>query len=311
MRRHPDGYTARTPPRPLERDAIFTAQVLPIELDEKLKDVQPHRGNPGSSTGGGWKDFWAAFVFLIQVGGIAALSIIFGLEGLTHTIKYYGSRNTFHINDWLPQLGAAAVTGAFFAVTWQTLIRLAPVLMIVVTIWTGAAVNIMIGIVLIATGQVIGLIGIAFFFAGICQALYAFVVRERVPFAAEMLKKVIAVCNSCPSTYGVSVTFLLVSLGWIAIWIFGFSGSGIRPEHALIMAGWVLSLIWTMQVFRNIVRVTVAGTVSLYYFQQHNMPRMTTAIALLRACTSSLGSICFGSLFVPLVEAPCHAVSML
>jgi hypothetical protein len=42
QKKHPDGYRATTPPRfppprPLERDAIFTAQVMPIELDEKLK----------------------------------------------------------------------------------------------------------------------------------------------------------------------------------------------------------------------------------------------------------------------------------
>ncbi|CAM6083759.1 unnamed protein product [Calypogeia fissa] len=315
QKKQPSGYTAHSPPRQPpprrpgpEHDAIFTADVVPIQLDDKLKEVAPHRGNPGSSTGGAWKDMWAGLLFLLQIGGVAALCVIFGLQGLTHTILHYSEPHTFHINNWLPQLGAAAVTGAAFAILWQHVIRLAPVLMILLTIWTGAALMILVGIVLISTGSTVGLIGIAFFFGGLCQALYAFVVRERIPFAAEMLKKVILVCNTYPSTYGVSYTFLLVSLGWMAIWIFGFSGSGIRPEHALIMAGLIASLVWTMQVFRNIVRVTVAGTVGLFYFQEKNMPRMATPIALLRACTISLGSICFGSLFVPLVEAPCHAL---
>lgn len=306
QRRYPDGYKARTPPR--ERDAIFTAPVVVIELDEKLKDVQPHRGNPGSSTGGAWKDTWAALLFLLHVGGIAALSIIFGLQGLTHTIQHYREQNTFHINNWLPQLGAAAVTGGLFSIIWLNAIRLAPVFMILTTVWTGATVMIMVGIVLVATGQTLGLVGIAFFFAGISQALYGFIVRGRIPFAGEMLKKAISVCNAYPSTYAVSFGVLLLSLVWTALWIFGLSGSGIRPLHALIMAGFIASQIWTMQVLRNIVRVTVAGTVSYFYFQEKNMPSGTTAVALLRACTTSLGSICFGSLFVPLIEAPYHAL---
>lgn len=131
----------------------------------------------------------------------------------------------------------------------------------------------------------------------------------RLPFAGEMLKKVISVCNAYPSTYGVSYSFLLVSLVWMAVWIFGVSGCGLRRLHALIILGFLASLLWTMQVLRNIVRVTVAGTVALFYFQEHNMPTSTTPVALLRCCTSSLGSICFGSFFVPLVEAPCHVVS--
>lgn len=146
------------------------------------QDVQPHGGNPGSQTGGAWKDLWAALLFILHLGAIAALSVIFGLQGLMHTINHYNDPDTFHINDWLPQLAAAAATGAVFAVSWQNFIRMAPVLMILVTVWTGAALMILVGIVLIATGQTIGLVGIAFFFAGICQALYAFIVRDRWEF---------------------------------------------------------------------------------------------------------------------------------
>jgi hypothetical protein len=144
-----------------------------------LQEVQPHRGNPGSATGGGWKDSWAGIIFLAQLGGIVGLSFIFGLQGLTHTIKHYSTPNTYHINDWVPQLGAAALTGAFVSVAWQNLIRLFPTVMILITIWSGAALMIMVGIVLIATGQSLGLIGLTFFFGGVCQALYGFVVRQR------------------------------------------------------------------------------------------------------------------------------------
>jgi hypothetical protein len=131
----------------------------------------------------------------------------------------------------------------------------------------------------------------------------------RIPFAASMLKKVVAVCDANPYTYIVSYSVLMVTLAWTAIWIFGFSGAAYHSLHALIMGAWVLSLLWTMQVMRNIVRVSVAGTVSMFYYQQTNMPPRATSLALLRACTQSLGSICFGSLFVPLVEGPCHTVS--
>ncbi|KAL3699919.1 hypothetical protein R1sor_017941 [Riccia sorocarpa] len=316
-RRNATGYTISTPPRdfdypirdPTGDDAIYTARVPPIYIDEKLKERTPHQGNPGSSSGGGWKDLWAAIVFILHLGGVAAISVIFGIKNLTSTIQEYGAAGAFRRIDWFPQLCAAGVAGSIFAVVWQMAFRMAPVGMILFSIWSGAFAMSLLGIVLIATGKTTGLIGLLFFFAGLAQCLYAFVVRRRISFAGDMLKKIITILNRYPSTYMVSYLWILLAGGWTLVIIFGISGVASMAEGSFIILGYVVSLVWTMQVLRNVIRVAVAGTVSNFYVHGlDNMPMMPTYVALLRACSISLGSICFGSAIVPLVEVPCHVL---
>ncbi|BBM99918.1 hypothetical protein MPTK1_1g24820 [Marchantia polymorpha subsp. ruderalis] len=317
-RRHATGYTISTPPRedfnyptrdPAGDDAIYTSELPRICIDEKLKEQTPHQGNPGSATGGGWKDLWAAVIFLLHLGGVAAISVVFGLKALTSTIEEFGTPGAFRIIDWFPQLCAAGIAGAIFSCLWQMAFRIAPVGMIIFTIWSGAFAMSIFGIVLIATGKTTGLIGLVFFFAGLSQCLYAFVVRQRIPFAGDLLRKVISILNRYPSTYLVSYFWVLMGGGWTGLWIFGISGVAKKQYHSFIIVGYVVSLCWTMQVLRNLIRVAVAGTVAHFYVHDHaNMPSMPTYIALLRACTISLGSICFGSMIVPLVEVPCHVL---
>ena len=63
----------------------------------------------------------------------------------------------------------------------------------------------------------------------------------------------------------------------------------------------LLSLFWTVQVVKNVVHVTCAGTAASWYFQTADArPAMAS---LKRACTTSLGSVCLGSLFVALLRA--------
>eukprot|EP01094_Clydonella_sp_ATCC50884_P020501 TRINITY_DN426_c0_g1_i6.p2 TRINITY_DN426_c0_g1~~TRINITY_DN426_c0_g1_i6.p2 ORF type:complete len:306 (+),score=131.91 TRINITY_DN426_c0_g1_i6:1186-2103(+) len=64
----------------------------------------------------------------------------------------------------------------------------------------------------------------------------------------------------------------------------------------------IFSWYWTMQVVRNVVHVTIAGAVASWYFQADASPTDATKNALRRACTTSFGSICFGSLIVAIIE---------
>lgn len=65
----------------------------------------------------------------------------------------------------------------------------------------------------------------------------------------------------------------------------------------------LLSFYWTMEVIRNIVHVTTAGTVATYYFQRLSMPPNVTGRAFWRSVTTSFGSICLGSFFVAFIQA--------
>jgi hypothetical protein len=63
----------------------------------------------------------------------------------------------------------------------------------------------------------------------------------------------------------------------------------------------IFSFYWTVQVLKNIAHVTTSGVVASWWLTP-NAPSPTWA-SFKRAITTSLGSICFGSLIVALLEA--------
>jgi len=65
----------------------------------------------------------------------------------------------------------------------------------------------------------------------------------------------------------------------------------------------LLSFYWTSQVIANIVFVTASGVVATWYFLFPNQtPSSTVGGSLKRACWNSLGSICFGSFIIALIQ---------
>lgn len=57
---------------------------------------------------------------------------------------------------------------------------------------------------------------------------------------------------------------------------------------------------WGLQVFKNIAHTTTAGTVATWWYNAESSG--ATGSSLKRACTTSLGSICFGSLIVAFIQ---------
>ena len=63
----------------------------------------------------------------------------------------------------------------------------------------------------------------------------------------------------------------------------------------------LLSFYWVVQVIKNVVHVTVAGTVATWYFYE-DIPHNPTLKSFKRATTYSFGSICLGSLIVAALQ---------
>jgi hypothetical protein len=65
------------------------------------------------------------------------------------------------------------------------------------------------------------------------------------------------------------------------------------------------SFYWTSQVIKNIIHVTIAGVFATYYFMAgspQGMSKSPTLASFKRACTTSIGSICFGSLIIAVIQ---------
>ena len=80
-------------------------------------------------------------------------------------------------------------------------------------------------------------------------------------------------------------------------------GSECYTPHVLggNLFGMLLSFFWTSSVLGNIIVCTATGSVASYWYSEHVNKSWVTA-AFTRACTTSLGSIALGSLFIAFVR---------
>jgi hypothetical protein len=78
-----------------------------------------------------------------------------------------------------------------------------------------------------------------------------------------------------------------------------------QPTLYLVVLYLVFSFYWTSQVIKTIIHVTDAGVFATFYFLE-GTPQGTgstpTLSSLKRACTTSIGSICYGSLIIALLN---------
>lgn len=141
---------------------------------------------------------------------------------------------------------------------------------------------------------------------------YAFVVWDRIPFAAANLNAGLSGILANPGAIFVSFIFQVLALGWSVYYV--FVGGGVYDaiqegeiNESFQYAGYVyycllgISYYWTLNVFLNIVQVTVADVIGRWWYTTEGDTSSRGADlnhAFFRSFFYSIGSICFGSLFV-------------
>jgi len=155
---------------------------------------------------------------------------------------------------------------------------------------------------------------------------YIRAVWSRIPFAAQNL---ITAVTSIKANIG--VTFyaylsLLSFFGWSLWWgvstmstmfVMGdcdAQGQCQNQVSGIILFLFLVSYYWTWQVIKNVVHVTVAGTVGTWWFvpsEANSFCSTSVRNSFFRAITTSFGSICLGSLIVAIVQAARHMLHRL
>ena len=156
-----------------------------------------------------------------------------------------------------------------------------------------------------------------FFLIFIC---YARSVWSRIPFASTNL---LTACTAIRKNCGVLIVayfFVALAFGWTLLWSISLMGVWDQVVTTEQQAGefqqnsvnWgylfllFLSYFFTHQVIQNTTHVTVAGTVGSWWFAPEDATACCSSGmigSLIRALTTSFGSICFGSLLVAIVQA--------
>ncbi|CAN6273217.1 unnamed protein product [Urochloa humidicola] len=152
--------------------------------------------------------------------------------------------------------------------------------------------------------------GVALAVGAFLHFLYVMSVLDRFPFTMLVLQKAVRMVWELPDVMRIAYAFVLVMLGWMALWSFGISGivafdipNGGQWWLLLIFS---VSLFWTGAVLSNTVHVIVSGMVFLVLIHggpaAATMPPKPLLKSLQYAVTTSFGSICYGSLFTAAIR---------
>ncbi|KAL9184924.1 hypothetical protein ACHAXT_002701 [Thalassiosira profunda] len=287
---------------------------------------QPTSSAVARSGGGGEKqatrcrDLPFALLLYGNLAAIIAVAAVYGADAFTDAIS--DSTSGYDYSGYVYAtfiLGAVAIilTGVTLPIMMcipEILIKVSLVLMVVLTgvmaVWFFVA------------GSIFG--GIIWTISFLIFCCYARAVWSRIPFAsANLTTACTAIKKNCGVVF-VAYFFVLLAFGWTLLWsiaLAGVSNQVVTSEEVVSVGGatytqnsvnWgylfllLLSYFFTHQVIQNTTHVTVAGTVGSWWFAPDETSSFCSGGmigSMIRALTTSFGSICFGSLLVALVQS--------
>jgi len=179
---------------------------------------------------------------------------------------------------------------------------------------------------------------------GLLAGFYFYMNMADLEFAGACLETASLVISRNPATEFVAIFMVLLQAGWSIVFAtcmagakafitedpyqpvsnfysavpllsnvnFSFLGTYSSPalpvDKIWLVFSIVLTFFWGQQVLKNIVVYTTAGTTAEWWFNRYSMKHPTWD-AFVRACTTGLGTIAFGSLLVAILEAICYMIT--
>lgn len=266
------------------------------------------------------KDVPFAIVFNLHLVAMVGVAVLFGRDILQESVNGITSSGTsdenIDANNYNGVIYTTAIIGGLTLITSSIvltfMIQFASILIEAALI--GSVVLSLIACVMsFLLGSLIGAVFALIFFAiNICYARY---VWHRIPFATANLVTSLTVVKRNFGIILLAFVFVIVALLWSLLWTLAFSGV---YDQTLVCDGetcsmnygylflLLLSYYWTHQVIMNTIHVTVAGLVGTWWFTPEEASSCCSSgvtSSLVRACTFSHGSICFGSLIVAIIQA--------
>jgi len=284
------------------------------------------KGDDGSGGGGGdvedgkfgysrseWRDVGWLAAFIMHLLVVVALAVVYGPDLIEDADKTNDNNKQDDSNDESEESDAAidmqtflivcivsSFVGMASAFGWMQIARRYAESIIKFSLYMSIGLNLVMALVSFANGQA-GL-GILFLLFAAFSALWFYWVRNKIRFASVVLEISINVINDYPQSIGVSMAMLTVEIVWIVLWAFSFmSVANATDSNGLVSFLMLVSFYWGAEVLKNIVHVTTSGVAATWLFFAE--PKQPTWNSWKRATTTSLGSICFGSLIVAFLSA--------
>ncbi|CAG8472436.1 26676_t:CDS:10 [Dentiscutata erythropus] len=152
------------------------------------------------------------------------------------------------------------------------------------------------------------------FFISFGSVIGLYTRKKDIEKTINIIELACEIFNANHRMLGVSLTLLGAYVLFAIIWLIFFSRVfliGLTVQTStdvsntkiyLLILFFVFMYMWTSAVLKNIQKVTLAGVVSDWREQSRDASKDTSALAFHKATTSSLGSICLGSLIMFTVQ---------
>ncbi|XP_019429129.1 PREDICTED: CTL-like protein DDB_G0274487 [Lupinus angustifolius] len=264
----------------------------------------------------GWHDVFWLGVFVIH---LIALGFLMGVLGLNrfkienrlnidkHTSRISGNKAGLTETYW-PLYAAAGGVGTVLGLSWLLLLGFQATHMMKFSVHILTTYLAVISVLCFWAEQFFW--GVAFAIGAALQFLYVIAVIDRLPFTMLVLQKAVKMVWNLPEVMRVAHAFTLLVLLWMALWSFGAAGVvASSMDHGgrwWLLVALSVSLFWTGAVLCNTVHVIVSGMVFHVLFHGGREAASVPVNSLLKsiqyALTTSLGSICYGSLFTAAIR---------
>ncbi|KAF9423191.1 putative choline transporter, neither null mutation nor overexpression affects choline transport [Podila epigama] len=308
----------------------MTGVVPPSYETAPYGEINPESGLPAKfNPRPKYNDCWAFLLFIAQLAGFVVLSY-FAIDRINkdrnmadnypynqpppgRNFQQPGSYLGFFSKSGLITMLISIIVGAVISVLYFLLAQTFPRQVIKVTF----ALSI-IAYLAVAVYYFVQKMWMPAIFGLIFGLLYAsmwFAWKSRIPFAAELLLAVTQISRKYPATFILAFFGLFVQIAYSIYFITVISGcyemyydtTNRRTPGKLqaLIVFCFFSFYWTSQVIKNIIHVTISGVFATYYFMAgspQGMVKSPTVASFKRACTTSIGSICFGSLIIAVIQ---------
>ncbi|KAK9699160.1 hypothetical protein RND81_08G156700 [Saponaria officinalis] len=237
-------------------------------------------------------------LFYMQLVLVALLAVVLIIRGfISSRVKH----RDFHPLDWYPPMLTAVGLSGIAGFTWQIMAQCRPSNAIKLAFWLGPLLTCAMGVLLICTGSSSGLgCGVLSIFVSVVQSLYACWASPRFEHATAVLA--VSIGSQRLKSILLTGVVMVISVGYCGVLVSGIGGAtstGTQIDRVQI-AVILLSMSWTLQVIRNVLQVT-GSRVRHVNFSSGDETDMDTCTAFKDVFRHSMGSVCTGSILVPIV----------
>ncbi|KAF9972185.1 putative choline transporter, neither null mutation nor overexpression affects choline transport [Actinomortierella ambigua] len=313
-------YFGTPPPGPTQGQPI--TGVVPPSYDYESApttgSVNPETGLPDKfNPRPKYNDCWAFILFVLQLAAFVVLSF-FAISKVSDKQNQGAPHQPTVASGLLSMSGLitmliSVLIGLVFAVLYFLLTQAFPRQIIKVTFAASIIIYLAAAIYWLVLGAWLpGIFGLIF---GVLYASMWWFWKSRIPFATAMLVTVTQIAKQYPATFFMSFLGLFVQLLYAVYFnvviagcyemLYDYDRHRTPGSLQVLILVCFFSFYWTSQVIKNIVHTTIAGVYATYYFlagSPQGMGNSPTVASFKRACTTSIGSICFGSLIVAIIQ---------